>query len=116
MTISRREVLSEELLSWTGVTVNPHRFGGIEFLYGGKEIGHLHGDHLIDLLLPKSKRDDVVATGLANPHHMFPHSGWVSIHLKSERDMTNAVELLRFKYEYLVKKIDGISLEKETSG
>jgi hypothetical protein len=107
MTIARREVLVDELLSWPGVTVGPHRFGGIEFLFEGKEIGHLHGDYLVDLLLPKSKRDEAVATELAQPHHMYPDSGWVSIYLKSDKDIIKAVELLHLKYEYLMKNRNG---------
>ncbi|NHN32651.1 luciferase domain-containing protein [Paenibacillus agricola] len=42
--------------------MQPHRYGGFEFLFEGKEIGHLHGDHLVDLLLPKSKRDEWVTS------------------------------------------------------
>jgi hypothetical protein len=104
MAINRREALVGELLLWPGVTVQPHRFGGIEFLFDGTEIGHLHGDHLVDLLLPKSIRDEMVATGSAEPHHMYPESGWMSVYLKSDSDMIKAVELLRFKYERLMKK------------
>jgi hypothetical protein len=104
MVINRREALVGELLLWPGVTVQPHRFGGIEFLLDGTEIGHLHGDNLVDLLLPKSIRDEMVATGSAEPHHIYPESGWMSVYLKSDSDMIKAVELLRFKYERLMKK------------
>jgi hypothetical protein len=90
---NRKAVLVDELLSWPGVMVQPHRFGGIEFLVEGKEIGHLHGDYLLDLLLPKSNRDELIAAGRAKPHHIFPESGWLSIYLKSEEDIVNAVEI-----------------------
>jgi hypothetical protein len=93
--------MTNELLSWLGVTVKPHRFGGIEFSVEGKEIGHLHGDHLVDLLLPKSRRDELIAAGRAEPHHIYPESGWVSIYLRSEADVLNAVEILRSKYEHM---------------
>jgi hypothetical protein len=37
------------------VTVAPHRFGGVEFRVGRRELGHLHGNRLADLLsLPKT--------------------------------------------------------------
>jgi hypothetical protein len=93
--------LTDELLSWPGVTVHPHRFGGIEFLFEGKEIGHLHGDYLVDLHLPKSNRDELIAGGRAEKHHMYPESGWVSVYLRSEADVHNAVEILRDKYEHM---------------
>ena len=50
MTISQRII--EEILSWPGVTSGSHRFGGIEFRIGGREMGHLHGDTLADIPLP----------------------------------------------------------------
>ncbi|MGM0882307.1 MAG: luciferase family protein [Bacillota bacterium] len=99
MSASRKAVLTDELLSWAGVTVQPHRFGGIEFVMEGKEIGHLHGDYLVDLLLPKSERDEWIAAGKAEPHHIYPESGWVSIYLKTEEDIAHAIEILYSKYE-----------------
>ncbi|OGX68731.1 MAG: hypothetical protein A2189_02170 [Paenibacillus sp. RIFOXYA1_FULL_44_5] len=106
MSLSVRQVFIDKVHSWSGVTQQPHRFGGIEFLFNGKEIGHLHGDHLVDLLFPKSLRDQLVVTGRAQPHHMYPDSGWVSVYLTSNEDVTKAIELLRFKYDYLVAKRD----------
>ncbi len=40
------------VLSWPGVTAAPHRFGGVAFHLGRRELGHLHGDYLADLALP----------------------------------------------------------------
>ncbi|QYR21314.1 DUF5519 family protein [Paenibacillus sp. sptzw28] len=94
--------LIDQLLTWPEVTQQPHRFGGIEFRFRGKEIGHLHGDHLVDLTLPKSLRDELVISGRAQPHHMYPDSGWVSVYLTSNEDVTRAIEILRLKYEHLV--------------
>ena len=91
--------LTEELSSWAGVTVHPHRFDGIEFRLNGKEIGHLHGDRLFDLLLPKTERDRWIEAGKAEAHHLYPDSGWVSVYLNTELDVANAVEIARFKYD-----------------
>ncbi|MBD0380488.1 luciferase domain-containing protein [Paenibacillus sedimenti] len=104
MTQTMKEVIIDQLLSWPEVTHQPHRFGGIEFCYRGKEIGHLHGEHLLDLLLPKSVRDQLVASGRTKPHHMYPDSGWVSIYLNSHQDVSNAIEILRNKYNDLTSK------------
>ncbi len=30
---------------WPGVTAHPHRFGGMEYRLGKRELGHIHGDH-----------------------------------------------------------------------
>lgn len=101
---NRKKALVDELLSWPGVTAQSHRFGGTEFLFEGNEIGHLHGDNLVDMPLPKSMRDEMIAAGRAQPHHLFPESGWVSVYLKSDADIVNAVELLHLKYEHLMQK------------
>jgi hypothetical protein len=101
MQTDRKAIFTDELLTWLGVTVQPHRFGGIEFSVEGKEIGHLHGDYLVDLLLTKSRRDELIAAGRAEPHHIYPESGWVSVYLRSESDVLNAVEILRTKYEHM---------------
>ncbi len=96
--------LTEEMLTWEGVTKQPHRFGGIEFQLNGKEIGHLHGNRLFDLLLLKSERDRWIEEGKASPHHMFPDSNWVSLYINSDRDVAYAVEIARFKYDRLKER------------
>jgi len=95
------QVIVDIVLSWPGVGQRPHRFGGNEFVYNDKEIGHMHDDHLIDLPFSKSVRDRLVAEGRARPHHIFPESGWVSVYLSSDKDVEVAIELMRLKYESL---------------
>ncbi|AEI41942.1 luciferase family protein [Paenibacillus mucilaginosus] len=94
--------LVETVRSWPGVALRPHRFGGTEFVVNGKEIGHMHGVSLVDLLLPKAARDEAIGLGKAVPHHVLPESNWVSVHLFTETDVRSALELLRFKYDLLV--------------
>ncbi|MCR8645991.1 DUF5519 family protein [Paenibacillus sp. N1-5-1-14] len=99
MTGSGGVTLTEELMSWDGVSKHPHRFGGIEFQLNGKEIGHLHGNSLFDLLSTKSERDRWIEEGKAQSHHMFPDSNWVSVYLNSEQDVAHAIEITRYKFE-----------------
>ncbi|ANY76326.1 hypothetical protein BBD41_29250 [Paenibacillus ihbetae] len=99
-----RTNLTEELLNWAGVTKHPHRFGGVEFRLNETEIGHLHGNHLFDILLSKSERDRWIKEGRASPHHMYPDSGWVSIYLNTEEDIAYAIEIARAKYDQLKSK------------
>jgi len=94
--------LREEVAGWPGVSLQPHRFGGIEFTVNGKEIGHAHGDYLVDLPLPKAARDEALAAGMAVPHHVLPASNWVSVYLRTEADGENAFALLRLNYDRLV--------------
>jgi len=88
-----------EVGSWEGVTVHPHRFGGLEFRLGRRELGHLHGDRLADLPFRRVVRDMLVETGRARPHHVVPDSGWVSKPIESDEDAGEAIELFRLSYE-----------------
>jgi hypothetical protein len=97
VTASRR--IAEEVLGWPGVSSAPHRFGGVEFRLGRRELGHLHGDRLADIPFPKRVRDELVAEGRALPHHVLPDSGWVSVPIRSEADADAVVELFRLGYE-----------------
>jgi hypothetical protein len=94
-----RDRIEREVGSWAGVTVHPHRFGGIEFRLGRHEIGHLHGDHLADLPFRKPVRDMLVETRRAEPHHRHPDPGWVSKRIVEESDVDEAIELFRLGYE-----------------
>jgi hypothetical protein len=94
-----RRRIEDIVLTWPGVAVQPHRFGGTEFNLGKREIGHIHGDHFLDIAFPKRVRDELVAAGLAQPHHVLPNSGWVSFYLKKEGDVEQAVALLRRSYD-----------------
>jgi hypothetical protein len=97
--MSIRDRIAGEVLSWEGVTAAPHRFGGVEFKLGKRELGHLHGDRLADLPFPRRVRDELVAAGRAEPHHVLPDTGWVSFRISGEGDVPQAVELFRLSYE-----------------
>jgi predicted DNA-binding protein (MmcQ/YjbR family) len=96
--------ISEMVTSWPGVTAQPHRFGGVEYGIGKREIGHIHGDHLVDIPFPKRVRDELVAAGRALPHHILPETGWVSFYLRQESDVEQAIALLRESYEIAMKQ------------
>ena len=96
--------ITEAVTSWPGVTAQPHRFGGVEYGIGKREIGHIHGDHMVDIPFPKKVRDEIIAAGRARPHHVLPETGWVSFHLRQESDVEHAIALLRESYEIAIKQ------------
>ena len=57
MTASER--IREEIGALPGVSAGPHRFGGTEYRYGRRELGHVHGDRFADLPLPRAVRDEL---------------------------------------------------------
>jgi Luciferase len=84
--------------SWAGVTTHDHRFGGIAFRVGRRELGHLHGT-IADLPFPRHVRDELVASGRARPHHVVPQSGWVTVPMRTASEVANVIELFRQNYE-----------------
>ncbi len=96
------EQIQRHVMTWDGVTIHPHRFGGIEFRLGKRELGHLHGDALLDIPFPLSIRNDILTAGLAEPHHILPQSGWVSFYIHSDRDIECGVSLLRRSYDIAI--------------
>lgn len=96
------ESIQKQLLSWPNVTSEPHRFGGTEFRLNKREMGHMHGDRLVDLPFPMHIGNELVNSGRASPHHILPQSGWVSYWInKGEEDVPAVIELFRMRYEQL---------------
>ncbi|HZC28546.1 MAG TPA: luciferase family protein [Gaiellaceae bacterium] len=94
-----RDAIRAAVLSWDGVNEHPHRFGGVEFRLGKRELGHLHGGRLADLPFPRTVRNMLVETGRALPHRVLPESGWVSRPIRDEDDVAEVIELFRLSYE-----------------
>jgi hypothetical protein len=112
---SPSEAAKRELLSWPGVTVHDHRFGGVEFRVNGREMGHLHGDELADLPLPKEVGKKLIAQGKASPHHFIPQSSWTSYHISGPADVPGLIQLFRIQYDHMTgyakkKKATRVSL------
>ena len=96
------QTITATVQGWEGVTTKPHRFGGTEYLLGSREIGHVHGDTLVDIPFPTRVKEELVATGQAVPHHVLPESGWVSVYMREPGDVAKATALLRRSYELAV--------------
>ena len=94
-----KEKIHAALRDWPGITSQPHRFGGTEYCLARREIGHVHGDSLVDIPFPKGIHNELVIAGRAEPHHILPESGWVSIYLRQAADVDRAIELLRLSFE-----------------
>ena len=100
--VSRRrlsERVEEEVSAWEGVSAEPHRFGGVEFRLGKREIGHIHrANGMLDIPFAKKIREIVVSEGRAGLHHLLPETGWITFYIDAEAAADNAVWLLRLSY------------------
>ncbi|HEV2059680.1 MAG TPA: luciferase family protein [Solirubrobacteraceae bacterium] len=88
-----------ELLEYPGVTEGAHRFGGIVFHLGRRELGHLHGETVADLPFPPQVRDELVASGRVSPGH-GGCDRWVSRRVNGPQDVEQIVALFRLSYEH----------------
>jgi Luciferase len=93
------EQITAAVSSWPDVEVGAHRFGGVEFRLGRRELGHLHGDRIADLPFPRRVRDELIAAGRARPHHVLPDSGWVTLPIAGSGGAEDAIELFRLAYD-----------------
>ncbi len=98
-----KKTISEAVAGWPGVTQRPHRFGAVAFFLGERrEVGHIHGDQVVDIPFPIKVRDELIAAGRAERHRFVPDSGAVSINLRKPEDVTRALELLRLSFDMAV--------------
>jgi hypothetical protein len=110
------EIIKTTVSAWDGIVTGSHRFGGLEYRLGDREIGHVHGDGLVDIPFPRKVRDELVAAGTAVPHHVLPDSGWVSVYLRKPEDVDTAVALLRRSYDLAAERLAGAGRPADRSG
>jgi hypothetical protein len=88
------EAIEAGALRITGLETTVHRLGGIEFSLAGHELGHIHGNGLLDLRVGRAAAGELVAAHRALPHHVFGESAWISRWIRSTDDVSDALDLL----------------------
>jgi hypothetical protein len=102
-TPSRR--ITDEVTSWPGVEAGPGQRGEFAFKVGGREIGHLHGDHAAHFAFPKKVGAELRAAGRTVPHPVFPNSeGLAARRIETDADVDDVIELLRLNYDRVVAR------------
>lgn len=96
--VAANEAVTRDVSSWKGVTLHVHRFGGVEFRLGRRELGHLHA-FIADLPFPRRIRDELVASGRARSHHVLPNSGWVTAPMRTASEVANVIDLFRMNHQ-----------------
>jgi len=98
-----QQLINAALMQWPDVTSGRHRFGGLEWRIGATEIGHIHGDAQLDITFPSKVRDELVASGRAEPHHIYPEIG-ITFYLNAPSDVQRAIDLLRLSYDLILER------------
>lgn len=88
----------ETVASWPAITADVGRFNATSFTLAGREIGHLH-PRLADIGYPKPLRDQLIADGHTEEHHVVPqHPNTTTFHIESADDSEHVVWLFRLSY------------------
>jgi hypothetical protein len=93
------ERITEEVTSWPGVEAGPGRRGEFAFKVGGREIGHLHGDHAAHFSFPKETWLALKSEGRIDEHPIFPgKQGPGARKIEDDADVRDVIELMRLNY------------------
>ena len=94
------QIITAEVTSWPGIEAGPGRRGEFAFTVGGKEIGHLHGDHAAHFFFPKSVWTQLHAQGRIVEHPVFPgRVGPAARRIESDGDVQDVIALMRLNYD-----------------
>jgi hypothetical protein len=97
--------ITEEVSSWPGVAAGLGRRGEFAFTVGGREIGHLHGDHSAHFGFPKEVWAALFEQKRIDYHPIFPgRPGFGSHRIESEADVEEVIGLLRLNYKRVIAR------------
>lgn len=97
------ERITAEVTSWPGVEAGPGARGEYAFKLGGRELGHLHGDHVAHFGFPKQVWVDLHQQHRIDYHPVFPGKpGYGARRIETDADVLDVIALLRLNYDRIV--------------
>lgn len=97
------ERITEEVTAWPGVEAGPGIRGEFSFKVNGREIGHLHGNHVAHFVFPKDLGTALRYQGRVGPHPISPRSAKLAARrIVTESDVRDVIELMRLNYDRIV--------------
>jgi len=91
--------ITHEVLTWENTSTQTHKYGGLQFNCNGKEMGHIHSNGLLDMLLSRKIKLELMDEGRIQDHHSFKNTGWISFYMYTGADTEYALELLKLAHE-----------------
>ena len=105
MSQTASERITEEVTSWPGIEAGPGRRGEFAFKVGGREIGHLHGDHAAHFGFPKEQWRELFEQGRIEYHPVFPgREGFGARRIETENDVRDVIAMMRLNYDRIVAR------------
>ena len=97
------EQITAAVTAWPGVQAGPGSRGEFAFTLGRRQIGHLHGDHVLHLSFPKAVWHELHDAGRIDYHPVFPGKpGYAARRIESQDDVADVIALLRLNYDRAV--------------
>jgi len=94
------EQITREVTSWPGVSAGPGSRGEFAFTVGGREIGHLHGNHAAHFGFPRDVGAQLREAGRVGPHPVNPYSTKMAARrIEGEDDVAEVIALMRLNYD-----------------
>jgi len=79
--------------------------GEFAFKVGGREIGHLHGDHAAHFGFPKEQWRELFEQGRIEYHPVFPgREGFGARRIETENDVRDVIAMMRLNYDRIVAR------------
>ena len=94
----------QQVKKWEGISTHYHRYGGLEFRVNGQEIGHIHGNGLVDLHFNKALANIIIQQGFAETHHVQKESGWISYYISRKQATSQLLQLTQLAYQLKSKQ------------
>lgn len=87
-----------EVLRWPGVYKSLHKYGGLQFNFDGRELGHIHSNGLLDIRFSRKIKEKLLTEGRVTEHHIFKKSGWITFNIRNQHDAMYGQELLKMAF------------------
>jgi RAB protein geranylgeranyltransferase component A len=92
--------IEKEVSGWDNVDVSTHKYGGLQLNYGNIELGHIHSNGLLDMLLNRKIKEQLMREyNRVQDHHSFKNSGWISFYMSAYGDKELVLRLFEIAYK-----------------
>ncbi|MEO7215928.1 luciferase family protein [Mucilaginibacter sp.] len=92
--------IESEVCGWHNIRVSIHKYGGLQFNYASRQLGHIHGNGLLDMLFTREIKQQLMTVDeRIKHHHVFKNNGWISFYIETEADAAYVIELFKMAYE-----------------
>ena len=103
--VGAAQLISDEVASWPGVHAGEGERGELAFTLGPRELGHLHGDRVMDTSFPRALWDALFEEGRIGYHPVFPGKpGFAARSMDTDDDVRDVIALLRLNYDRAVTR------------